>query len=158
LRAAFPDETGTGAAYFQGGDIGTPSAGNGSNLTALNASQLTTGTLPPARLGLGQLTNSLGADVALNNTANYFDGPSVAQGSTGTWFGTGTMTLTDSGGAQNFYCKLWDGTTVMASGNAVSGRRQRPADDFTLWLFGEPRRKSADILQVRGRNYGHDGI
>jgi hypothetical protein len=83
--------------------------------------------LPPARLGLGQLTNSLGADVALNNTANYFDGPSVAQGSTGTWFGTGTVTLTDSGGAQNFYCKLWDGTTVIGSGNAVSaaaGARQ----------------------------------
>lgn len=120
LRAAVTDETGTGSLYFQGGDIGTPSAGNGSNLTALNAAQLTAGTLPPARLGLGQLTNSLGADVALNNTANYFDGPSVAQGSTGTWFATGTVTLQDPAGAQNFYCKLWDGTTVMASGNAVS--------------------------------------
>jgi hypothetical protein len=49
LRAALTDETGTGAAYFQGGDIGTPSAGVGSNLTALNASQLTSGTIPAAR-------------------------------------------------------------------------------------------------------------
>ena len=37
---ALPDETGTGVAYFQGGDLGTPSAGVGTNLTALTATQL----------------------------------------------------------------------------------------------------------------------
>ena len=60
------------------------------------------------------ITNSLSADVALNNTANYFDGPRVAQGSTGTWFVSGTVTLVDAGAA-NFAVKLWDGTTVIAS-------------------------------------------
>jgi hypothetical protein len=49
LRAAITDESGTGAAYFQGGDIGTPSAGVATNITALNATQLTTGTVPAAR-------------------------------------------------------------------------------------------------------------
>lgn len=49
LRSAITDETGTGALYFQGGDIGTPSAGVGTNLTALNASNLGSGTLPAAR-------------------------------------------------------------------------------------------------------------
>lgn len=61
------------------------------------------------------ITASLGANVSLNNTANYFDGPSIAQGSTGTWFASGTVTLNDTGGAATFYCKLWDGTTVIAS-------------------------------------------
>jgi hypothetical protein len=70
-------------------------------------------------------TNSLGADVALNNTSNYFDGPSVAQGSTGSWFASGTVSLKDTGIAGSaIYCKLWDGTTVISSGvwsSPVSG-------------------------------------
>jgi hypothetical protein len=43
LRAAITDETGTGLAYFQGGDLGTPSAGVATNLTG-TASGLTAGT------------------------------------------------------------------------------------------------------------------
>lgn len=63
---------------------------------------------------LSKITASLGADVNLNNTANYFDGPSVAQGSTGTWFASGTVTITDPGTAR-IHAKLWDGTTVIAA-------------------------------------------
>ena len=75
----------------------------------------------------GQLTNSLGADVNLNNTALYFDGPSVAQGVTGTWFVSGTVTVNDSNATGDFFAKLWDGTTVIDStgirttGASVSG-------------------------------------
>lgn len=61
------------------------------------------------------LTASLGADVALNNTGAYFDGPSVAQGTSGTWFASGTVTMTDASGGASFNVKLWDGTTVIAS-------------------------------------------
>lgn len=50
LKTALTDESGTGVAYFQGGDIGTPSAGVGTNLTALNATQITSGTIPNARI------------------------------------------------------------------------------------------------------------
>jgi hypothetical protein len=71
--------------------------------------------------GLGQpITNSLGGDVALNNTGTYFDGPSVAQGTLGTWFAIGGVTLIDTGGSAQFYCKLWDGTTVIDSRNTES--------------------------------------
>ena len=50
----------------------------------------------------------------MNNTSNYFDGPSVNQGVTGTWFASGTITLF-SGAGTNIQVKLWDGTTVIAS-------------------------------------------
>lgn len=65
------------------------------------------------------ITNSLSADVALNNTANYFDGPSVAQGTSGIWFVSGTVTFTDTAGAAAILVKLHDGTTVIASAQGV---------------------------------------
>lgn len=64
---------------------------------------------------LTSLTNSLSGDVALNNTGNYFDGPVVAQGTSGTWFVSGAVTLVDTAGAATMNVKLWDGTTVIAS-------------------------------------------
>lgn len=69
---------------------------------------------------LTRLTASLGADVNLNNIANYFDGPSVAQGTTGTWWASGTVTVTDAGGQVRFNAKLWDGTTVIASAQTIN--------------------------------------
>ena len=62
------------------------------------------------------LTNSLSANVALNNTSNYFTGPSVAQGTTGAWFASGQVTMKDSGTGIDYVAKLWDGTTVIDSG------------------------------------------
>lgn len=61
-----------------------------------------------------QITNSLSGDVALNNTSNYFTGPSIAQGTIGTWCAWGTVSVTDSSNAV-YNAKLWDGTTVIAS-------------------------------------------
>lgn len=59
MRGCVTDETGTGLAYFQGGDIGTPSAGVGTNLTALNASNLGSGTVAAARGGAGTIAGAL---------------------------------------------------------------------------------------------------
>lgn len=82
-------------------------------------------TVSAARLtllaGMDKITNSLGADVALNNQANYFDGPSVAQATAGTWFVSGAVTLQDTSIAAAFHIKLWDGTTVIDSAVATSG-------------------------------------
>lgn len=64
---------------------------------------------------LSPITNSLGSDVNLSNTSNYFTGPSVSQGTSGTWFFSGTVTLSDTAGAAVFDVKLTDGTTVIAS-------------------------------------------
>ena len=43
-----PDETGT--VVLSGGALGTPSSGNGSNLTALNGTNISSGTVAVARL------------------------------------------------------------------------------------------------------------
>jgi hypothetical protein len=58
---------------------------------------------------------SLGADVAISNNTAYFDGPSIAQGTTGTWWVSGKVTVFDTAGANSFDAKLWDGTTVIDS-------------------------------------------
>ena len=69
---------------------------------------------------LATASNVLGADVNLNNTSNYFDGPSMAQGTVGTWFVSGTVTVVDTSGSNaTVRCKLWDGTTVIASGDVI---------------------------------------
>ncbi len=59
------------------------------------------------------VTKNTTAAVLLNNTALFFDGPSVAQGSSGTWYASGTVTVTDGGPAQ-FTAQLWDGTTPIS--------------------------------------------
>lgn len=64
---------------------------------------------------LSTASNILGSDVALNNTASFFDGPSMAQGTSGTWFACGAVGLIDTAGAANINIKLWDGTTVISS-------------------------------------------
>lgn len=66
-------------------------------------------------VSISTITAALGADVALNNTANYFDGPSVTQGSTGIWFVSGSVTVVDTAAISAFRVKLWDGTTVISS-------------------------------------------
>ena len=86
LRACLTDETGGGLSYFQGGDLGTPLAGVGSNLTALNASQLTLGLLPIARLNNGTGASSTtfwrgdGTWASIESTAPTTWTPSDASG------------------------------------------------------------------------------
>jgi hypothetical protein len=65
---------------------------------------------------------SLGADQAMNSgtITVYFNGPSVAQGSTGTWWASGTITVVDTAAQVRFNAKLWDGTTVVASAETVT--------------------------------------
>lgn len=62
-----------------------------------------------------QITNSQGGDVALNNTGTYFDGPSVAQGGTGTWYCSGNVVYKNAATSGTVSFKLWDGTSVMDS-------------------------------------------
>jgi hypothetical protein len=120
-----------GSVVTNGGALGTPSSGVGTNLTALNGTNVSTGTVANARLagsgvatvagasctlgatcGLSSFSNSIGAGVNLSNTSLYFDGPSIAQGTTGTWYASGTVQITSTT-TDTIVCKLWDGTTVV---------------------------------------------
>jgi hypothetical protein len=72
-------------------------------------------------VSLTTASNILGADVALSNTANYFDGPSMAQGTSGTWFASGTVTIAPASNPTDNEVKLWDGATVIASTHVTTG-------------------------------------
>lgn len=61
------------------------------------------------------ITNSIAGNVSLSNTGTFFDGPTIAQGTVGTWFVSGSVVLGDSAGGAVFDVKLWDATTVIAS-------------------------------------------
>jgi hypothetical protein len=93
---------------------GLPAPGNPGDAATKGYVDSAIAAIPPSAPPSTPIANSLAGDVPLNNTANYFDGPSVAQGASGTWFASGTVTVTDSSIARIF-AKLWDGTTVIAS-------------------------------------------
>ncbi|MFA7279608.1 MAG: hypothetical protein WC100_05895 [Sterolibacterium sp.] len=111
--------TWTNGATFviQGGANYVAAAGDWIRLYATTVStfQVTIFKVSGVPISMTPITASLGANVALNNTGLYFDGPSVAQGTSGTWFVSGTVTLVDAAGAANFRAKLWDGTSVISS-------------------------------------------
>jgi hypothetical protein len=71
-------------------------------------------TAAPA-VSLTRVESSFTADVALSNTGTFFDGPSVSLGA-GTWLIVGHIDVQDTAGAATIIAKLWDGTTVEASG------------------------------------------
>ncbi len=75
LRSLLTDESGTGAAYFQGGDLGTPSAGVLTNATGYPATALS-GDVPYSSIAQGSALSVLG--VAGNATA---DNASIAAAS-----------------------------------------------------------------------------
>jgi hypothetical protein len=138
LRAAVTDETGTGALYFQGGDVGTPSAGNGSNLTALNATQLTTGTIPAARTnghqnGTGTNDNAAAGEIGEEITASVASGSAIALTSNaaktitsivltpGDWDVSGQVAFTSTA-TTSFTINAGSLSTVTDTSSAVLGR------------------------------------
>ena len=145
----------------------------GTTILALtSAGAAVTGTLTGGATMFSPITNSLSGDVALNNTANYFDGPSVAQGTVGTWLAMGTVTCIDTAGAAILAVKLWDGTTLIdstvvtvpvASGvvtASVSGYISTPAGNLRISvrdlsstsgkiLYNERNTKDSTITAIR---------
>lgn len=103
---------------------------------------------------LTSLSNSIGADVALNNTANYFTGPTIAQGAAGTWFASGCVSVTDTVGA-TFHVKLWDGTTIIASAIMSSSVANEPQAIALSGVLATPagniRMSVRDLSSVNGK-------
>lgn len=74
------------------------------------------GGIPIGGFSANPVANSLSADVSITDSTNYFDGPSVAVGASGKFFASSTSSLKDSSSAGIYSAKLWDGTTLIASG------------------------------------------
>jgi hypothetical protein len=129
--------------------VPTPPIGDNSNQTASTAfvNSAITGFSSP-------LTNSLSSDHALTNSSSYFDGPTVAQGTSGVWFASGTITLFCSSATTRFDVKLWDGVTVMDSLQVVNGQAgfQTPVSlsGFIASPAGNIRISARDTLSVAG--------
>lgn len=70
--------------------------------------------------GATKYAGSLGADVGLTNTGQYFIGPKVSQGSTGVWWASGNVTLLDVNGAATFNGVLRAGSTIVDSGTCTT--------------------------------------
>lgn len=110
--------------------------------------------------GFTSFTAALSGDVNLNNTANYFSGPSVAQGTTGTWFVIGHVQVT-SATEDNFDVKLWDGTTVIAAASeftfssniTLAGVITSPAGD--LRIDAKDRSTTSGIMRANTTSNGN---
>jgi hypothetical protein len=99
-------------------------------------------------VSLTTATNALAANVNLNNTGTYFDGPSCAQGTSGTWFVSGSVVVGSTAGAATFYAKLWDGTTAIAAGTGVTTGAN---NTITFALCGIVTNPAANMkISVRG--------
>ena len=85
------------------------------------ATSQATGILPRAKGGFDadEITNALAANANMTATGAYFTGPTVAQGTSGTWFVRGSITVINTGGGDNVNVKLWDGTNVIASASVA---------------------------------------
>jgi hypothetical protein len=135
--------SGNANTYFPGNSNCTQSGG-GNIDGVISANDIGAGVLGAARLpgsgattvagqscalgstcGLTSASNAISANVNLNNTSLYIDGPSMAQGTAGTWFAQGVVTLSTNAasGIDLMRCKLWDGTTIISSAQVpiVSG-------------------------------------
>lgn len=110
-----PSGSGTVTEQKNTAGVGLSTSGNCDN-TSTNA-----GSPCQYALAMSNAANSLSGNVAMNNISNYFTGPSVAQGTSGTWYASGQVTVEDTSTVALFYCKLWDGTTVIDSAASATG-------------------------------------
>lgn len=98
-----------------------------------------TGTLAAARLGgMSVIQNQLSGDVSMPSSSTFYDGPSIAQGASGTWWVAASVSVVDTVAAANFIAKLWDGTTVIASGGVRAGAANQPATIALVGMITSP--------------------
>lgn len=76
-------------------------------------------TCPDRSLTLNELPPVQGTiivNVSLNNIAAFFNGPTAANPTVGTWLVIGHVTVLDAAGPASFVARISDGTTVISSG------------------------------------------
>jgi hypothetical protein len=80
------------------------------------------GSLATSLTALTTVTGALSGDVTMTTAGTFYDGPTNAL-TAAKWLLSGQVTLqtTSVTAAVQFVCKLWDGSTVVASPEAVAG-------------------------------------
>lgn len=129
LRAALTDESGTGVAYFQGGDLGTPSAGVGTNLTG-TAAGLTAGNVTTNANLTGPVT-SVGNATAIADKAIAL--AKLADGTAGnvvTYSAAGVITVAATGSAGEVFTSNGAG----AAPTFQTGSASIVFNDATYWM------------------------
>lgn len=71
------------------------------------------------QLALTSQAAALSSNVTLTNASTYYDGPSLSLAA-GTWLVTGAVTIGGAAAGTAYTAKLWDGTTVAASGSQTA--------------------------------------
>ena len=176
--AVFPSTTRAGDIMYWNGTAWVTLAGNFTGTQVLTESSsgvpswTTPGTVTSVTAGTGLsggvitatgtialnvpvIASSLGADVSLAASGSYFDGPSVAQGATGTWFASGTVSVVDTVGGATIYVKLWDGTTVISSAVVTTSAANAPLtialSGYLASPVGNLRISARDITSTSGK-------
>jgi hypothetical protein len=118
-----------------------------SNTGVLSFSYGTTASTGAMAVSLNTASNILSGNISLSSIGVYVDGPSMAQGTSGTWAVTGSVNVEDTAGAANIICKLWDGTSVIGAGTrrisvageigslSLSGNITSPAGNIRISCF-----------------------
>lgn len=122
--------------YNNGGTLGNETIA--SILTAGTGIAISGTTNATIATSLTVVSNALTGDVALNSTASYFDGPSAAQGTSGVWFCTGTVTLLNASNNDAYAVRLTDGTSVFASTQTSQASSNSPVVATLSAVFNSP--------------------
>lgn len=97
------------------GSVSSVTIAAGTGINVAGTCVITTSGVCTISVNQSVITNSLSSNVAIATGAGFTDGPSVAQGTSGTWWVSGGVVVSDTAGNNDFKCKLWDGTTVIDS-------------------------------------------
>ena len=118
---------------------------------ATNTASIATLSALVAAFGTSATSHILTGDVALNNAANYFVGPTITLPSTGTWVIFGYATLVDTAGAAAFIARLARSSTIFASSRNTSTGASNPT---TIAIGAVISGTAADVINFECRDSG----
>ena len=141
--------TAGGVVYGNGTAYAFTSAGTTGQFLQSNGSSAPSWATPSS--GLTYYT-AYGSNQNITNPSTYITAVSVSNGITGTWFACGTVTVVSSSG-EEFYLKLWDGTTLISSTTFWASGGNNPYSGSVSGIITNP----AGNIRISVTNSNGDG-